>query len=366
MDPVDPKRFAAVGPKRAGATWMLPLRAESAERIAGGSVLAADVEQPFLRGSAPFSRLRRDIPDVHGARALATIRHGHQEKLGEAVGGIGSLGAAAGAGGVAALHRVLDEAEGWLHERGVVRAIAPYDHFLFSEPLWIADPPELPAFPFFGGQPEIREVLEARGYEQWKPWMSFRIDLATAPLEAAIDALADDVTIRPLDRSRWSQEMALTADMLDRSFVPEWEHHPFDHAVVEATFGGLERLVDPGEWVFAELDGEPVGVCCSLPDLAEAVHRGNGALGPLTLARMLWRTRRPRAGGVLFIGVTPEGRRRGIARALAASTLRRLRERGATEGLYHLVNEDNVGSRGVAESLGGVGRVVAATYAKAL
>ena len=83
-----------------------------------------------------------------------------------------------------------------------------------------------------------------------------------------------------------------------------------------------------------------------------------GRLGPLKLLRMLRSARRPSRVGLLGIAVRPQFRGRRIGATLAASLYRNLEAIGLRQSSYYPVNDSNVQSRELAESLGGEGRIL--------
>ncbi|WP_205697943.1 GNAT family N-acetyltransferase [Conexibacter sp. SYSU D00693] len=349
VEVVDPRRRKEVrrwaGIERAeGLPYVPTQRAELRRRAGGRSALRASWEEALVLGDR--------------ARCLVTVRPEHQAKLGEAVGGIGHLWAA----DVASAVTLLDDACARLAAQGCTTAIAPYDHFLNAQAQWAVD--ELPAFPRTGGSPVVRESLETAGFARRWPWLTYRIPLDD-PSRFDVP-VPEGATIRRVRRAAWWRELAVLAEVLDEAFEPEWEHHPFEAPAMREVFGPLLALVDPRQFLIAELDGRAVGLCLGTGDLGSQLQAAAGGAGLRDGLRLLRAKRRPARAGVFMVGVTEAGRGRGIGRALAAQVLRRAVELGATEGIYHLVNEHNRASRALAESLGGTGRVVAHHWARAL
>jgi ribosomal protein S18 acetylase RimI-like enzyme len=82
--------------------------------------------------------------------------------------------------------------------------------------------------------------------------------------------------------------------------------------------------------------------------------------------RFVLGARRTRGAGLWLIGVLPEQRGKHIGQTLAAMLYRRYEELGLHDAEYHIVNEENLGSRALAESLGGAGRVLYHNYDRRL
>lgn len=330
--------------RRGGLPYVPTQQSELRKRAGGRSALRASWEQALALDDR--------------ARCLVTVRPEHQAKLEEKVGGIGHLWAA----DVASAAALLEDACARLRAQGCETAIAPYDHFLTAQAQWALD--ELPVYPMTGGTPVVREALGLAGFTQRWPWLTYRVPLDD-PSRFDVPA-PEGVTIRRVRRRSYRREIGVLARVLDEAFVPEWEHHPFDADAMYEIYGPGLPVLDPHQFVIAEIDGEAVGVCFGTADLngPMAASEGKAGLGHLRQMRRL--NKRPERSGVFMVGVVEKGRGSGIGRVLAARVLRRAVDLGAREGVYHLVNEHNRASRALAESLGGEGRVAAHHWARAL
>ena len=118
--------------------------------------------------------------------------------------------------------------------------------------------------------------------------------------------------IHPLDPNR------LAADLLPlfTGAMPAWAEFPLPDGP-EAQFLLWWILRRPAlAWV-AEIDGEPVGYLLAQPDGSEALWRSKGGRSLLGLLQLHFlELRQPSSVRVLFMGVDPDYRRRGIGRQL--------------------------------------------------
>ena len=98
------------------------------------------------------------------------------------------------------------------------------------------------------------------------------------------------VRIRPLDMRRYQEEIGTDLPHLQRCLGRQLGLHP-----VRRGRGALSRRRASGRWSSAgsfaigELDGEPVGMTVTLPNLNEAIAGLDGRLLPFGWARLLWR-----------------------------------------------------------------------------
>jgi ribosomal protein S18 acetylase RimI-like enzyme len=333
------------------------------------STLDAD-EEKFLSGRAALNQgiehtlfLASNDRDV--GRCTACVNRRYQEQHQEPVGFIGHFAAAPGA--EEAVLELLSSAEEWLGRRGVTRVIAPYSS-LAQFGLRAAEFDADPLFPFRWHPPEYGDYLEAAGYRPTYPWWSFRIKFDSERYrEVSRRAIAEaKCAVRPFDKKRWRDEWELVCRLFQDTFQDEWEFYPLTLEEWLEFYDPVKPLFDPRQALFAEVDGEPVGFCIGSPDYNPLFRRARGKLGPIGQIRFALGARRLRRAGLWVIGVRPDQRGKHIGQTLAATLYRRYEELGLEDAEYHIVNEANLGSRSLAESLGGDGRVLYLNYDRRL
>jgi ribosomal protein S18 acetylase RimI-like enzyme len=327
-------------------------------------------EDSFLSGQGPFNQeidhalfIASNGSDL--GRCAAFVNHRYQREHEEPVGFIGHFAAAPGS--EEEILELLSRAEEWLGQRGVTRVIAPYSTLgLFG--LRAAEFDESPLFPFRWHPPYYADYLQAAGYRPTYRWWSFRIDFASERYREVSRRAIEDAKceVRPFDKKRWDEEWEIVSGLFNRTFQDEWEFYPLTVDEWRAFYDPVKPLFDPRQVLFAEVDGEPVAVCIGSPDYNPLFRRAKGKLGLLGQLRFALGARRTRRAGLWLIGVLPEQRGRHIGQTLAATLYRRYEELGLGEAEYHIVNDENAGSRSLAESLGGQGRVVYHNYDRRL
>jgi ribosomal protein S18 acetylase RimI-like enzyme len=172
--------------------------------------------------------------------------------------------------------------------------------------------------------------------------------------------------VRTFDKKRWQEEWELVCNLFNRTFQDEWEFYPLTVEEWCEFYDPVKPLFDSRQALFAEVDGEPVAVCIGAPDYNPLFRKARGKLGPWGQVRFALGARRTRGAGLWLIGVLPEQRGKHIGQTLAATLYRRYEELGLNQAEYHIVNEQNLGSRSLAESLGGEGRVLYHNYDRRL
>jgi GNAT superfamily N-acetyltransferase len=333
--------------------------------------IAADVDK-YLRGRSPFYEemdhalfVASDGRDV--ARCVAFVNRRWQRDKGENAGFIGYFAAARDAG--AAVVEMLETAERWLAKRDADRAIAPYNGAALHGLATQTDAfDEEPMFPFPWQPPHYADLLEGAGYRATYPFWTFAIDFSSERYRALSQrALAEArCEVRQLDKKRWDADLEVLRSVFNETFRTEWEFHAMTSGEFHELFDQMKPVLDPSQFLFAEVDGEVVGLCFGFPDWTPLFRSFNGKMGPLQIVRLLLRAKRYDRAGLIAIGVLDSQRGKHIGQTLAATLYRRYEELGLTGALYYPVNDHNLASRRFAESFGGRGRILHTCYDKPL
>jgi GNAT superfamily N-acetyltransferase len=337
--------------------WWGEIDSDHVKRLSGRSALTASSEmQAFV---ARNGRPR--------ARCAGVINRRWREDNEQLAGGIGYFAAVDDAGSDVA--ELLARAETWLAERGCDRAIAPFNGGAMQGiGVLVARFDEEPAFPMPWQPPSYSAYLEASGYRPTYPLWFYEVDFAADAYRAAkSSALADPFAlVRPVNKRRWKDELAMVGRVINASFRDEWEFYDYSDEEWIEVMAPLKAVLDPRFMVIAEVDGEGVGACVAFPHWTALIRSFNGRLGPLEMLRFLRRARRAPRAGVINIGLLPEWRGKGIARTMLATVYAAFEQMGYERGAYFYVNESNTRSRRLAESFGGVGRPLYRCYDKPL
>jgi ribosomal protein S18 acetylase RimI-like enzyme len=256
---------------------------------------------------------------------------------------------------------VLDAAEDWLGRRGVTRVIAPFNGVAFLGMSALTDAfDESPMFPMPWNPPFYELYLVDAGYAHGYPFWYYEVDFAYERYRDFTRRALEspECTVREIDKRRWDEEVETLRLLWNEGFAGEWEFQQFTAGQFKEFFKAGKRITDPRSLLIAEVDGEPAGLVLGMPDLTAAWRSMRGRLGPIKLLRVISAARRPSRRGLLGIAVRPKFRGRRIGATLASALYRNLEAMGLRESSYYPVNDSNVQSRGLAESLGGQGRVL--------
>lgn len=338
------------------------------------AALAADARR-VLAGRSAFNDglefelfVMRDGNEVAIGRLVAYINRRWQAHHRDSAGFIGNL-VLADSVDAAALKQLFDAAEVWLRKRGADRVIAPIDGTGFlGLGVQVANFDETPMFPGRWNPPHWAGLIESCGYAERYPLLSYHIDFASDEYRNTAQRAIDTAVcqVRPINKKMWNAEFEVLGKVFNEGFADEWEFNPYTTAEFLEAAGALKPIADPNTILFAEVNGEPAGVCIGMPDLSPLLQSFHGKLGPVQVARLLFAGRRTARSGLVIIAVKPEHRGKHIGQTLAATLFRHFESRGMRSAPYYWVNEHNVGSRRLAESFGGVSHEAYTVFDKRL
>jgi GNAT superfamily N-acetyltransferase len=337
--------------------YVAEIAADVDKRLRGRSAWCDESECTLLVGSNG-----RDV-----ARCVPLINRRWQQGGREDTGFIGYFAAAPQAERQVA--DMLRTAEEWLAQRGVTRVLAPFNGDTFHGFATQVDAfDEPPMFPLPWQPPYYPPLFEAAGYEPALPFWVYDIDFASERYRAVSRAALDDArcTVRTFDKKRWREELETLRRLQNETFRDEWEFHQMTREEYGEFFDEYKPVFDANQFLFAEVDGEPVGICFGVPDWTELFRSFNGRMGPLQIARFLLRAKRFDRAGLLLIGVHESQRGKRIGQTLAATLYRYYERRGLKSAFYYPVNGGNLASRRLAESFGARGRNLYTVYEKRL
>jgi GNAT superfamily N-acetyltransferase len=264
---------------------------------------------------------------------------------------------------------MIKQAENWLKEKGVTKIIAPANGGAPNSMGFLVDGfNEDPMFPFPWHPPYYRAYIENTGYQARYPLWYYEVDFSSQKYKDAKQRYGNytGAVIRPVSKKNWDKDSGILTDMLNETFVNEWEFTKVSHAEMKEFLGPMKDAIAPEQMLIAEVEGKPAGFCLALPDLTPLFREFNGKVGLLAVFKLLTRAKKFQRAGILGIGVTNDHKGKGLAKAIAIKMYGYHESLGLKSSMYYPVNEHNVDSRGFAESIGGKGRLMYQVYDKIL
>jgi hypothetical protein len=222
---------------------------------------------------------------------------------------------------------LLEAAARWLRERGAAEMIGPaspsqnYDYGILIQG---HDRPHRYLLAY--QPPYYQRLLESAGLEKAKDMLSVSLDLedpvAWAAAKRWIDRLDQarltkqwPISVRPIDMRRLDAEVAIAVRLFNQVLSQHWGHVPLSPGEMADLARGLRHIIIPDLLLFAERQGEPVGILVAIPDMNAAIRRLKLRVGALELVELALRARltRPDTVRVLLCGVVGARARLAVA-----------------------------------------------------
>ena len=358
------RRFIALPDRlyRDVPAYVAPLHQEQRE-------LLSRRHNPYFRhAEAQYWLARRNGRDV--GRISAQL----DRQLAEPVGHFGMLAAEDDAAVFAAL---LGAAEAWHRARGIGRLSGPYSLSINGTVGVLVRGFDTPPMLMMGHDPPyVGTRLEEQGYAPEKDLLAYLYDTAT-DLPPAIRRMLDRrlpgrLAVRPLDLSRYRQEVKTISEVFNDAWADNWGFVPLNEAETDQLARQMRQLLNERSVWFAEFAGQPIGFIVGLFNLNEAIRDLGGRLLPFGWARLLWRLK---VAGVRSARVPLMGLRRSFSRGLLGSLVPFLlidavRREGLKLGVRSVelswILEDNEPMVRINEVMGGVAYKTYRVYARTL
>ena len=279
----------------------------------------------------------------------------------------------------AVAHALLRAAEDWLRGQGMDRAIGPISMSIWEEPGLLVSGQDHAPMIMMGHHPEIyQHWIESAGYARAKTLLTYDLDVTVGfpPLIRRIVQSGqrnERISLRPVDLSRWDEEVETILAILNDAWSNNWGFIPFTNAEIAYAGKKLKPIIHPQINLIAEVDGKPVAFMLTLPDINDVLRRVNGRLWPLGWLRLLRWMRRPSGAGmrVPLMGVRRELHNSRLASQLAFMMISQIREVAIAEyqtkrAEIGWILDDNQGMKAIADAIGSTVNREYAIYERSL
>ena len=307
--------------------WVPQLRSEQLELVnpEKNPFFGHAAHQLFLarRGSKPVGRISAHIDRL----ALELPR---EQGFGPGAGMFGYFDAE----DETVAHALLKRAEEWLASQGMNRAIGPISMSIWEEPGLLVKGQDHDPMIMMGHHPAIyREWIESAGYSRTKTLLTYDLDVTSEfpPLIRRIVQSGqrnDRITLRPVDVSRWDEEVETILAILNDAWSNNWGFVPFTNSEIAYAGKKLKPIIHPDLNLIAELDGKPVAFMLTFPDMNDVLRKVDGKLFPFGWFHILRWLRKPRRMGmrVPLMGVLRELHNSRLASQLAFMMISQIRD----------------------------------------
>lgn len=292
-------------------------------------------------------------------RVSAQIDQLHRQRYGADTGHFGLLECIDDVGVCRALMRTAEE---WLAARSTRHVTGPFNLSINQECGLLVEGFDTPPMVMM---PHSRRwygpLLEEQGYRGVKDMLAYWVDVdfkVPRLMSALIEKFSDQMRLRTLRRSRFSEEMEILRDIFNDAWSENWGFVPFTEAEF-AELGSSLRLLVPDECIqIAEVDGVPAAFMVALPNLNEIFADLDGSLFPSGWLRLIRLKSRGgvRTGRIPLMGVRKQFHNTPLGMALAFMVIDAPRKLGRAMGVEAVelswILEDNKPMRAILDSLG--------------
>lgn len=259
---------------------------------------------------------------------------------------------------------LLERAENWLRERDMTRVLGPISLSIWEEPGLLVEGQDHAPMIMMGHHPaRYQRWIEGAGYTLAKSLLTYELDVSKdfPPLIRRIVDMGERnerITIRPVDKSRYEEEVHTALEILNDAWSGNWGFVPFTEREIAYASKKLKPLIHPELVMLAELDGESVAFMITLPDINEVLTEIDGKLFPFGWVRLLHWLRKPvgRNMRVPLMGVKRELHNSRMASQLAFMMIDAIRTNasrtfGTARGEIGWILDDNRGMIAIADAI---------------
>jgi hypothetical protein len=175
---------------------------------------------------------------------------------------------------------LLEAAEQWLSDKGRSRMVGPSQWSVNEECGLLIEGFETPPvmmMPY--GQPYYQSFVEQFGFEKATDMFAFQAELAAGyPRSKFLQSLLkyseknDSITWRPLNMSKFREEVDLVMDIFNDAWSDNWGFIPFSDSQISHMAKEIKPIIfKEGLWI-GYIDDEPAAYIWMVPDLNELTH----------------------------------------------------------------------------------------------
>lgn len=247
----------------------------------------------------------------------------------------------------------------WLRERGMDRAIGPFnfnsnhefgllvDGF-DSDPV-IANPHNGRWFEAHYARLGLEPVMD--WYAYW--FASTAIDPRVPRVTNRLLKRHPEIRIRTIDLSRFDEEVELLHSIYEDAWEHNWGHVKMTRKEFGHLANGFKSFLDPSVCFVVEVGNETVALSVSLPDMNQVVKKMNGGLFPFGWFYFLTRRRHVDRLRVFMLGVKQKYQSLPLGALLYAKTWESGLAAGYRGAEASLILQNNHKMRGPIEKMGG-------------
>lgn len=244
---------------------------------------------------------------------------------------------------------LFDAARSWFQQQGIEAIRGPVNPSLNYEiGLLIDGFDDPPWFMMTYNKSYYARLLENYGFRKAQDAFAFwgHVDMledVTSRVSALTQGVLDrfQLRCRPMDTSRFGEEIKTFLDIYNKSLVSTWGFVPMSDAEVRKQGAGMKYMIVPELTAVAEIDGKAIGTMFGLLDYNPRIKAIDGRLLPLGFIKLLRNRKQIRRIRLISTNVLPEYQSWGIGIALVSRLVPDALKWGIQEAEFSWVLESN-------------------------
>lgn len=251
-------------------------------------------------------------------------------------------------------NELFNAARDWFADQGIFKLRGPMNPSLNAEVGLLIDGFDSPPTFMMTYNPAYYErLIENYGFRKTQDLYAFWGHVSMLPKVAEkLAPIAEqiieryNVKVRPLDKSRFLEEVKSFLSIYNRSMTNTWGFVPMSDGEVEHVAKSLQHLIVPELAIIVEIDGRIVGVSFGLLDYNPRIREIDGRLLPFGFIHLLRKKSQIKKIRVIATNVLPEYQLHGLGLVLLHGIVPKAIEWGIQEAEFSFVLESNSLSRG--------------------
>lgn len=259
---------------------------------------------------------------------------------------------------------LMNAAESWLRQRGMMRAQGPFNLSVNQECGVLVKGFDTPPMIMMGhALPYYQKLYERAGYRKAKDLLAYGLDIPRGFSDKVLRFVEmakknPKIRIRDIDMKNYEQELQTFFNIFNDAWSGNWGFVPFTEAESRYTAKNMKILIAEHRVRICYFKDEPVAFMVTLPDINSVIKDFNGKLFPFNVFKFLWRIKahHPERVRVPLMGVRKKVQGSLVGACMVFLMIETIREQVAKRGgkfaELSWILEDNLPMRKILEEIG--------------